>query len=129
VKGIAGDELPNEAVKNLRAMNAAFATPSDHGAVVPRIPCSAGGTSFHAGRDVDREFARLEALQRALDDPSSEDYCAVQRVLGTSEALHLSVVPEESNFGDSVLVRDDKSDRLIRLDYGDKTQAFHASWQ
>jgi hypothetical protein len=129
VKGIAGDALPNEAVNNLRAKNAAFATPSDHGAVIPRILCSAGGTSFHAGRDVDREFAWLEALQRALDDPSSEHYCALQLALGTSEALRLSVVPDESNFCGSVLVRDDKSDRLIRLDYGDKTQAFHASWQ
>jgi len=128
VKGIAGDALPTEAVKNLRTNNLAFATLSDHGAVIPRILCSAGGTSFHAGRDVDREFARLEALQRALDDPSSEHYCAVQRALGTSEALRLSVVPDESNFCGSVLVRDDRSDRLIRLDYGDKTQAFHASW-
>jgi hypothetical protein len=129
VKGIAGDALPNEAVKNLRAKNAAFATPSEHGAVIPRVLCSAGGTSFHAGRDVDREFAQLEALQRVLDDPSSQHYRAVQEALGTSEALHLSVVPDESNFCGTVLVRDDKSDSVIRLDYGDKTQVSHAAWQ
>ncbi len=129
VNGITGVALPNLAVKTLRAKHYAFATPCLRGTATTPIPCHADGTSFLAGRDVKREFAQLEDLQRSLDDQSSQNYSEVRKALATSEKLHLSVEPDASNFCGSVLVRDAKSGRLIRLNYGDKTQVYHAAWQ
>lgn len=117
LNGVKGDAFDSKQVKNLRNKNCGFVAGSPIGAVAPRVVCSTSGLPMTVVHDVDYELTCLDAVQSALDDPSSEQYVAIQRALATVEPPSLVVVPKKSNFRGAVAVLDESSGKEVLLTY------------
>lgn len=117
LNGVTGDSFTPEQLSNLRRKNVSSAIGSAHGAVVPRVPCSAAGLPLQVITNVDYELACLDGLQSVLDDPATEQYRSIQQALETAEPLMLTIVPRESNFAGSIAFRDSESGKELHLNY------------